>query len=122
MIIKYLDFCCCGKLIATRIYLIACNFSDSMIIFSDYIIFFRVVIAADAPYIKMVSEQFDRCHGTLLQYVEFLCSAVNPCTAYAQLVPSLNDLVHQYHLDPEVCLLSVGMIRLQDVNLPSLFR
>ncbi|XP_044488002.1 THO complex subunit 2 isoform X2 [Mangifera indica] len=64
-----------------------------------------VVIAADAPYIKMVSEQFDRCHGTLLQYVEFLCSAVNPCTAYAQLVPSLNDLVHQYHLDPEVAFL-----------------
>eukprot|EP00249_Psilotum_nudum_P020964 c27916_g1_i1 orf=2-757(-) len=29
-----------------------------------------VVIDADAPYIKMVSEQFDRCHGTLLQYVD----------------------------------------------------
>ncbi|KAJ0095475.1 hypothetical protein Patl1_15606 [Pistacia atlantica] len=64
-----------------------------------------VVIAADAPYIKMVCEQFDRCHGTLLQYVEFLCSALNPATAYAQLVPSLNDLVHQYHLDPEVAFL-----------------
>lgn len=71
---------------------------------SDCIISCRVVINADAPYIKMVCEEFDRCHGTLLQYVEFLCSAVTPTTAYAQLIPSLNDLVHQYHLDPEVCL------------------
>ncbi|XVF03002.1 hypothetical protein REPUB_Repub04eG0223200 [Reevesia pubescens] len=64
-----------------------------------------VVINADAPYIKMVSEQFDRCHGTLLQYVEFLCSAVTPAAAYAQLIPSLDDLVHLYHLDPEVAFL-----------------
>ena len=61
-----------------------------------------VVINADAPYIKMVSEQFDRCHGTLLQYVEFLCSAVTPATAYAQLIPPLIDLVQTFHLDPEV--------------------
>lgn len=67
-----------------------------------FIIFFRVVINADAPYIKMVSEQFDRSHGTLLQYVEFLCSSVTPALAYAQLIPSLDELVHQYHLDPEV--------------------
>ncbi|KAG7016699.1 THO complex subunit 2 [Cucurbita argyrosperma subsp. argyrosperma] len=64
-----------------------------------------VVINADAPYIKMVSEQFDRCHGTLLQYVEFLCSAVTPASAYAQLIPSLNELAHLYHLDPEVAFL-----------------
>ncbi|XVE74551.1 hypothetical protein DITRI_Ditri12bG0026000 [Diplodiscus trichospermus] len=64
-----------------------------------------VVVNADAPYIKMVSEQFDRCHGTLLQYVEFLCSAVTPASAYAQLIPSLDDLVHLYHLDPEVAFL-----------------
>uniref|UniRef100_A0A2N9HAW9 Uncharacterized protein n=1 Tax=Fagus sylvatica TaxID=28930 RepID=A0A2N9HAW9_FAGSY len=65
----------------------------------------KVVTNADAPYIKMVSEQFDRCHGTLLQYVEFLCSAVTPGSAYAQLIPSLHDLVHLYHLDPEVAFL-----------------
>ncbi|KAI4379074.1 hypothetical protein MLD38_005413 [Melastoma candidum] len=64
-----------------------------------------VVINDEAPYIKMVSEQFDRCHGTLLQYVDFLCSAVTPTTAYAQLIPSLHDLVHVYHLDPEVAFL-----------------
>ena len=52
----------------------------------------------------MVSEQFDRCHGTLLQYVEFLSSAVTPASAYAQLIPSLNELAQLYHLDPEVCL------------------
>ena len=50
----------------------------------------------------MVSEQFDRCHGTLLQYVEFLSSAVTPTSAYSQLIPSLNELAHLYHLDPEV--------------------
>jgi len=50
----------------------------------------------------MVSEQFDRCHGTLLQYVEFLGSAVTPSSNYGILIPSLNDLVHLYHLDPEV--------------------
>lgn len=71
---------------------------------TEYIFSYRVVINADASYIKMVSEQFDRCHGTLLQYVEFLCSAVTPATAYAQLIPSLDDLVHLYHLDPEVSL------------------
>lgn len=49
----------------------------------------------------MVSEQFDRCHGTLLQYVEFLSSAFAP-TNYAQLIPPLDELVHKYHLDPEV--------------------
>ncbi|XLS53180.1 hypothetical protein HN51_013857 [Arachis hypogaea] len=64
-----------------------------------------IVINADAPYIKMVSEQFDRSHGTLLQYVEFLCSAVTPASNYAALIPSLNDLVHLYHLDPEVAFL-----------------
>ncbi|KAG0493334.1 hypothetical protein HPP92_004328 [Vanilla planifolia] len=64
-----------------------------------------IVIHADAPYIKMVSEQFDRCHGTLLQYVEFLLCAITPTSTYAQLVPSLNDLVHKYHLDPEVAFL-----------------
>lgn len=62
----------------------------------------RVVISADVPYIKMVSEQFDRCHGTLLQYVEFLSSAVTPASAYALLIPTLDELVHLYHLDPEV--------------------
>ncbi|KAF7808544.1 THO complex subunit 2 [Senna tora] len=64
-----------------------------------------VVINADAQYIKMVSEQFDRCHGTLLQYVEFLCSAMTPASSYASLIPSLNELVHLYHLDPEVAFL-----------------
>ncbi|GMH01955.1 hypothetical protein Nepgr_003794 [Nepenthes gracilis] len=64
-----------------------------------------VVINANAPYIKMVSEQYDRCHGILLQYVEFLCSAVTPATAYAQLIPPLNDLIHSYHLEPEVVFL-----------------
>ncbi|ONK75341.1 uncharacterized protein A4U43_C03F15830 [Asparagus officinalis] len=64
-----------------------------------------VVINADVPHIKMVSEQFDRCHGTLLQYVDFLGSSVSPSTAYAQLIPSLEDLVHKYHLDPEVAFL-----------------
>ncbi|KAJ7980585.1 THO complex subunit 2 [Quillaja saponaria] len=64
-----------------------------------------VVVNADAPYIKMVSEQFDRSHGTLLQYVEFLCSAVSPASTYALLIPSLDDLVHLYHLDPEVAFL-----------------
>ena len=62
----------------------------------------RVVIDAAVPHIKMVSEQFDRCHGTLLQYVEFLSGAVTPTSAYALLVPTLNELVHLYHLDPEV--------------------
>ncbi|CAB4304213.1 unnamed protein product [Prunus armeniaca] len=64
-----------------------------------------VIIDADAPYIKMVSEQFDSVMETLLQYVEFLCSAVTPTSAYAQLIPSRDDLVHQYHLDPEVAFL-----------------
>ncbi|XP_050231755.1 THO complex subunit 2 isoform X2 [Mercurialis annua] len=64
-----------------------------------------VVINSGAPYIKMVSEQFDRCHGTLLQYVEFLSTAVTPAIAYAKLIPSLDELVHLYHLDPEVAFL-----------------
>ncbi|XP_051144438.1 THO complex subunit 2 isoform X2 [Andrographis paniculata] len=64
-----------------------------------------VVIKADVSHIKVVSEQFDRCHGTLLQYVEFLCSAVTPTSAYALLIPTLDELVHQYHLDPEVAFL-----------------
>ncbi|KAA8532435.1 hypothetical protein F0562_032468 [Nyssa sinensis] len=52
-----------------------------------------VVIYADMPHIRMVSEQFDRCHGTLLQYVDFLCNAVTPTAVYAQLIPCLHDLV-----------------------------
>ncbi|KAK2995185.1 hypothetical protein RJ640_005775 [Escallonia rubra] len=63
-----------------------------------------VVINAEVPYIKMVSEQFDRCHGTLLQFVEFLCGAMTPA-AYAQLIPCLDDLISLYHLDPEVAFL-----------------
>jgi len=61
-----------------------------------------VVVNAEASYIKVVSEQFDRCHGTFLQYVEFLLSAVTPVPAYAQLIPSLEDLVQKYHLEAEV--------------------
>ncbi|KAK7273293.1 hypothetical protein RIF29_14342 [Crotalaria pallida] len=73
----------------------------------------QVVINADAPYIKMLSKQFDRCHETLLQYVEFICSAVSPASSYGVLIPSLNDLVHLYHLDPEVAFLIYRpMIRL----------
>jgi THO complex subunit 2 len=64
-----------------------------------------VVINTDSPYIKMVSEQFDRCHGTLLQYVEFLSSAMGSTSAYAQMIPYLHDLIHLYHLDPEVAFL-----------------
>ncbi|KAL3652904.1 hypothetical protein CASFOL_002585 [Castilleja foliolosa] len=64
-----------------------------------------VLIQEDMPYIKMVCEQFDKCHETLLQYVEFLCSAVTPTSAYAMLIPTLDELVHQYHLDPEVAFL-----------------
>ncbi|PIA63730.1 hypothetical protein AQUCO_00201224v1 [Aquilegia coerulea] len=64
-----------------------------------------VVVHADAPYIKMVSEQFDRCQGTLLQYVEFLGNALTSTTSYAQLVPPLEDLVHKYHIEPEVAFL-----------------
>lgn len=64
-----------------------------------------VVANADSPYIKMVCEQFDRCHGTLLQYVEFLGSASASPTSYAQLIPPLEDLVHQYHIEPEVVFL-----------------
>ncbi|XP_028767157.1 THO complex subunit 2 isoform X1 [Neltuma alba] len=64
-----------------------------------------VVTNADAQYIKMVSEQFDRCHGTLLQYVDFLCGAMTPASTYANLIPSLDEIVHLYHLDPEVAFL-----------------
>ncbi|KAJ9546923.1 LOW QUALITY PROTEIN: hypothetical protein OSB04_019466 [Centaurea solstitialis] len=64
-----------------------------------------VVIEADSPHIKMVCEQLDRCHGSLLQYVEFLCGAMTPITSYAQLVPDLHDLIHSYHLEPEVAFL-----------------
>ncbi|KAL4575579.1 hypothetical protein LXL04_022427 [Taraxacum kok-saghyz] len=64
-----------------------------------------VVIEADSPHIKMVCEQLDRCHGSLVQYVEFLCGAMTPITSYAQLVPDLHDLIHSYHLEPEVAFL-----------------
>ncbi|KAL8265927.1 hypothetical protein R6Q59_003271 [Mikania micrantha] len=64
-----------------------------------------VVIDADSPHIKMVCEQFDRCHGSLLQYVEFLCGAMTPINSYAQLIPNLHDLIHLYHLEPEVAFL-----------------
>ncbi|GAB4828694.1 THO complex subunit 2 [Ancistrocladus abbreviatus] len=47
---------------------------------------FVVVINADAPYIKMGY-------------------AVTPTTTYAQLIPPLNDLIHLYHLEPEVAFL-----------------
>lgn len=66
-----------------------------------------MVVKAEASYIKVVSEQFDRCHGTLLQYVEFLLSAISPLPAYAQLIPSLEDLVQKYHLETEVFAFSV---------------
>jgi hypothetical protein len=49
----------------------------------------------------MVSEQFDRCHGILLQYVEFLSTAVTP-TTYVQLIPPLEDLINKYHIEPDV--------------------
>ena len=74
-----------------------------MTVVSSVLFFFgSVVVNAEASYIKVVSEQFDRCHGTFLQYVEFLLSAISPLPAYAQLIPSLQDLVQKYHLEVEV--------------------
>uniref|UniRef100_A0A0D9V9I6 THO complex subunit 2 n=1 Tax=Leersia perrieri TaxID=77586 RepID=A0A0D9V9I6_9ORYZ len=64
----------------------------------------KIIINADATYIKMVSEQFDRCHGILLQYVEFLSTAVTPAT-YVQLIPPLEDLINKYHIEPDVAFL-----------------
>ncbi|KQK15793.1 THO complex subunit 2 isoform X2 [Brachypodium distachyon] len=64
----------------------------------------KIIINADATYIKMVSEQFDRCHGILLQYAEFLSSAVTPAI-YIQLIPPLEDLVYKYHIEPDVAFL-----------------
>ncbi|VAH85574.1 unnamed protein product [Triticum turgidum subsp. durum] len=64
----------------------------------------KIIINADATYIKMVSEQFDRCHGILLQYAEFLSSAIAPST-YVQLIPPLEDLVYKYHIEPDVAFL-----------------
>eukprot|EP00850_Spirogloea_muscicola_P022111 SM000277S10346 [mRNA] locus=s277:6832:17596:- [translate_table: standard] len=64
----------------------------------------NIALASDAPHIKMVSEQYDRCHSILLQYLEFLVTYVTPPAAYAQLVPSLADLLHKYHLEPEVAM------------------
>ncbi|BAS75892.1 Os01g0916800 [Oryza sativa Japonica Group] len=64
----------------------------------------KIIINADATYIKMVSEQFDRCHGILLQYVEFLSTAVTP-TTYVQLIPPLEDLINKYHIEPDVAFL-----------------
>ncbi|OMO66251.1 hypothetical protein CCACVL1_21240 [Corchorus capsularis] len=76
-----------------------------------------VLINAHSPYIKMVSEQFERCHRTLLQYVEFLCSAFTPAAAYAQLIPSLDDLVHLYHLDPEMTMKQIRLQQAQSLDL-----
>ncbi|CAB4273699.1 unnamed protein product [Prunus armeniaca] len=41
----------------------------------------------------------------LLLLAQHRSVAVTPTSAYAQLIPSLDDLVHQYHLDPEVAFL-----------------
>jgi hypothetical protein len=68
----------------------------------------------------MVSEQFDRCHGILLQYAEFLSSALTPAT-YVQLIPPLEDLIYKYHIEPEVihsCLMqSIFFLMCEQISL-----
>lgn len=44
--------------------------------------------------------------------MEFLSSAVTPTAAYAVLIPALDELVHVYHLDPEVIPFSICFFQL----------
>eukprot|EP01052_Picozoa_sp_SAG31_P009618 SAG31_NODE_509_length_14732_cov_13.043600_6_plen_1068_part_00 len=56
--------------------------------------------------LKVIGEVYDKCHETFLQLVMFLTSALqekggNPFSAYAQLLPSMEDLILKHQVQPE---------------------
>lgn len=59
------------------------------------------VYATDTPHLKVLSELYDKCHETLEQYAAFLFSSLPPAE-YAELVPTVTALCHEFHLEPEV--------------------
>ena len=48
------------------------------------------------------TDLFDRCHETLFQYCRFLRQACGSLDDFAKLMPSLKELVTNYHLDIEI--------------------
>lgn len=66
----------------------------------------RILYEADpfslpTPNVKVTGGQYDMLHKIFIQLYEYLVKAV-PEAEFASLVPPLNELVHSYHLEPEV--------------------
>ncbi|RMZ55769.1 hypothetical protein APUTEX25_005810, partial [Auxenochlorella protothecoides] len=60
-----------------------------------------ITLQAGYSHLKLVAELYDSCQETLLQYIDFLQTAQTP-TQYAALLPSIQSMVDDYLIEPEV--------------------
>ncbi|TYZ60008.1 hypothetical protein PybrP1_002199 [[Pythium] brassicae (nom. inval.)] len=64
---------------------------------------FHESAAARTQHLKLLGRVYDTCQMTLSQLLQFLNGVVDP-RAYAQMLPSLAALVHEYHVRPELAM------------------
>lgn len=60
-----------------------------------------ITLQSDLSHLKLVAELYDSCQRTLLQYIEFMQTAM-PHGEYERALPSLEDLVRVYAVEPEL--------------------
>lgn len=65
----------------------------------------RTLIILDPPskHLKLAAELLDKCQEVTMQYIEFLQKSLAP-EEYEEMLPSIDDLVVEYSIDPEVVL------------------
>lgn len=62
----------------------------------------RISFETDTKSLKVLSQLFDKCHTTLVMFLEFLQAHVSPAETYILMMPSLTKMCKTYHLDVEV--------------------
>jgi THO complex subunit 2 len=65
----------------------------------------RTLIILDPPskHLKLAAELLDKCQEVTMQYIAFLQKSLMP-EEYEEILPSIDDLVNEYKMDPEVVL------------------
>jgi len=64
----------------------------------------HIVFQMESRQLKLIGMLYDQCCEVLSQYIAFLEDAMQPVDAYADLLPTLGDLVHTHSLEPDVAM------------------
>jgi THO complex subunit 2 len=62
----------------------------------------NILFNTKTEHLKLLGRLYDTCQMTLVQFCEFIFTAVQPVSDYAKLIPSLPELLDKYHLQPSM--------------------